>query len=245
VSVVRAANDFSPWACRSEMKSSMMNSPAEMLPKQGFGKHVHAWMLSHMSARYDRMVADRKRALFADLRGRILEIGPGTGPNLRYYSPGICWIGIEPNSYMYPHLRKAAEEAGLRIEIRPGIAERLDAQDASVDAVVSTLVLCSVLDPARTLQEIARVLKPGGRFAFIEHVAAPRGTRLRRVQDLLCPLWKKIGDGCHPNRETWTTIEQAGFEHVQLEHFRLPLGPVGTQIAGFATKKKMDGACQC
>lgn len=204
--------------------------------KAGLGKHIHAWMLAHLTARYERMVADRKRLLFAGLGDDILEIGPGAGPNLRYYPTGTHWIGIEPNPYMYPYLRKAAREAGLKIEIRSGSAEQIDAETASVDAVVSTLVLCSVLDPAATLQEVLRVLKPGGSLVFIEHVAAPPGTRLRRVQDLLCPLWKRMADGCHPNRETGATIEQAGFDRVHYENFRLPLGPVGTQIAGFAIK---------
>ena len=213
----------------------------ESLPQAGFAKRIHAWVLAHLNARYEQLVADRKRALFAGVHGRVLEIGPGTGPNLRFYPSSIRWIGIEPNPYMYPYLRKAAEEAGLSIEIRSAIAERFDVEDASVDTVVSTLVLCSVRDPARALQEILRVLKPGGRFLFIEHVAAQRGTTLRWVQNLICPFWKKIADGCHPNRETWKMIEQAGFDRVQYDNFRLPLGPVSTQIAGSATRKSMGG----
>lgn len=206
------------------------------LPKAGFGKRIHAWMLAHLTARYERLVADRKQRLFANLHGCVLEIGPGAGPNLRYYPTGVQWVGIEPNPYLNPYLRKAAQQSGLGIEIRSGFAEQIPAVEASVDAVVSTLVLCSVQDPAGTLREILRVLKPGGRFVFIEHVAAPRGTRLRRFQNMLCPLWKRLADGCHPNRETWLSIEQAGFDRLQYEHFRLPLGPVGTQIAGYAIK---------
>ena len=193
-------------------------------------------MLAHMAARYERLVADRKRELFAGVHGDVLEIGPGTGPNLKFYPSGIHWIGMEPNPYMYPYLREAARRAGQNIEIRSGTAERIEAETASVDSIVSTLVLCSVRDPARVLQEILRVLRPGGSFRYIEHVAAPRGTRLRRIQDLICPLWKIIGDGCHPNRETWKDIDRAGFERVRYEHFRLPLGPVATQIVGVATK---------
>ena len=105
-----------------------------------------------------------------------------------------------------------------------------------MDAVVSTLVLCSVSDPAAVLRGILRVLKPGGRFLFLEHVLAPPGTRLRRVQKALRPVWKLIADSCHLDRETGTTIEQAGFGQVRYEHFRLPLGPVATQIAGCAVK---------
>ena len=202
----------------------------------GLGSRIHAWVLAHLGARYERMVTDRKRALFAGLAGNVLEIGPGTGPNLVYYPPGIRWLGVEPNPYMYPYLRTAAARAGLQADLRPGMAERLPADDNSMDAVVSTLVLCSVSDPEGVLREIRRVLKPGGRFLFVEHVAAPAGTRLRRVQTAIRPLWKIIGDGCHPDRETGPAIEHAGFTEVRYENFRLPLGPVATQIAGVAVK---------
>jgi len=102
------------------MKAQSVNSsPVVEAPSgAGLGKRIHAWMLAHLNARYERMVAARKRALFADLRGTILEIGPGTGPNLQYYASGIHWIGIEPNPYMYPYLRNAAERVGLRGDLR-------------------------------------------------------------------------------------------------------------------------------
>jgi ubiquinone/menaquinone biosynthesis C-methylase UbiE len=103
--------------------------------------------------------------------------------------------------------------------------------------VVSTLVLCSVPQPEATLQEILRILKPGGRFVFIEHVAARRGTRLRAVQNLIQPVWSLVGDGCHPNRETWDTISQAGFAQTEIEHFWFPGGgPAGPHIAGTGVK---------
>lgn len=192
--------------------------------------------MAHCGPRYERRVAERKRALLGDLGGDILEIGPGTGPNLSFYSKNCRWVGVEPNLYMHPYLHKAAERAALNIEIRMGLAEQLPAEDQSMDAVVSTLVLCSVSDPARVLREVLRVLKPGGRLIFLEHVAAQEGTRLRKVQRWVRPLWKRIAGGCHPDRETGTTIERAGFGRVHYEQFRLPLGPVGPQIAGFAIK---------
>ena len=202
----------------------------------GFGKRVHAWCLAHCAARYERMVAERKRALFAGLRGDILEIGPGAGPNLGYYPKDCRWIGVEPNPFMHRYLREAAARASLRVEIRTLAAEGLPANDQSVDVVVSTLVLCSVREPVTVLREINRVLKPGGRFVFLEHVAAPEGTRLRAVQRFIAPLWKRVADGCHPDRETGPEIERAGFATVHYDSFRLPLGPVSTQIAGFAVK---------
>ncbi|MBI3933098.1 MAG: class I SAM-dependent methyltransferase [Acidobacteria bacterium] len=206
------------------------------IPRAGFGKRVHAWLLARCGGRYERMVAERKRALFANLSGDILEIGPGAGPNLGYYPTDCRWIGVEPNPFMHPYLCQAAERAGLRIEIRTLVAEELPAENQSMDAVVSTLVLCSVNDPAQVLREVHRVLKPGGRFVFLEHVAAPDGTRLRKVQRIIRPVWKYIADGCCPDRETGLAIERAGFADVRYEQFRLPLGPVGTQIAGWAVK---------
>ena len=127
----------------------------------GFGKRVHAWLLAHGTAKYERMVADRKRALLGGVTGTVLEIGPGAGPNLRLYSKDCRWIGVEPNPYMVPYLRQSAEQAGLHTEIRSGVAEQLPAADRSIDAVVATLVLCSVSDPQRVLREVLRVLKPG------------------------------------------------------------------------------------
>lgn len=197
---------------------------------------MHAWFLAHCAARYESMVADRKRALLGELHGDVLEIGPGAGPNLIYYPKDCRWVGVEPNSFMHRYLREAAELADLRIEILELMAESLPVKNNSMDAVVSTLVLCSVQEPAKVLQEIRRVLKPGGRFVFLEHVAASEGTRLRTVQRWIRPLWKRVADGCHPDRETGPAIEQAGFAQVHYDSFRLPLGPVGTQIAGHAIK---------
>ena len=209
---------------------------AETPPKAGFGKRIHAWLLARCTVRYERMVAERKRGLFAGLRGNILEIGPGAGPNLVHYPRNCRWIGVEPNPFMHPYLRKAAERAGLPIEIRTLVAEKLPAEDETMDAVVSTLVLCSVSDPEVVLREILRVLRPGGRFLFLEHVAAAQGTRLRKVQRIIRPVWRSLADGCHPDRDTGLVIERAGFGQVHYENFRLPLGPVSTQIAGFAVK---------
>jgi ubiquinone/menaquinone biosynthesis C-methylase UbiE len=217
---------------KTSNKSKTPHSP-------GWYKRFFAWMMAHGNAEYEDYVSDRKRELFADLHGKVLEIGPGTGPNLSYYPPNIHWIGIEPNPYMHSYLKTEAERLGLDLEIRSGSAEQLEIEDSSMDAVVSTLVLCSVDDLTGTLQEIFRVLKPGGRFFFLEHVAAPQDTSLRRVQQWIRPLWKVIADGCHPDRETWIALENAGFENVSYQHFRASVVPpiVSPQIVGVATKK--------
>lgn len=198
-------------------------------------RRLFAWATARGEATAARLYGDRKRALFADLAGAVLEIGPGAGANLPYFPRGIRWIGVEPNPFMHRHLREQAARLGLGVELRAGTAEQLPVPDASVDAVVGTLVLCSVADPEAALGEIRRVLRPGGRFIFIEHVAAPRGSRLRRVQQAIRPAWRFAADGCHPDRETRAAIEDAGFAAVRLEHFRAPVVVVGPHIAGVAT----------
>jgi SAM-dependent methyltransferase len=182
----------------------------------------------------DEETAARKRALLGDLHGDVLEIGPGAGPNLAYYAPDVRWIGVEPNPHMHEYLMATAKARGRVVDLRLGHAEALPAADGSMDAVVSTHVLCSVHDLEGALAEVRRVLKPGGKLVFLEHVAAAPHTGLRRVQNTLRPLWKVVGDGCHPNRETWRAIEQAGFREVQIEHYRIDAPIVSPHIAGYA-----------
>ncbi len=204
--------------------------------RAGWYKQLFAWMMANANAEYEQAVSDRKQALFSDIHGDVLEIGAGTGPNLRYYPKDIHWTGIEPNPYMHSYLQTEAEKLGLNIDIHAGTAERLEFEDNSLDAVVSTLVLCSIPNLPSTLQEIRRVLKPGGRFFFLEHVAAPQGTLLRNIQSGIKPIWKALADGCHPDRETWVALENAGFESINYEHFRAPMPIVSPQIIGVATK---------
>lgn len=199
-------------------------------------KRLFAWLMANGTVEYEEKISDRKRSLFTNLHGKILEIGPGTGPNLSYYPSDIQWIGIEPNPFMHSYLQKEADKLGLNIDIRIGTAEKLDAEDNSIDTVISTLVLCSVPNLSNTLQEILRVLKPGGRFLFIEHVAAPNSTFLRSVQNTVKPVWQVLGDGCNPNRETGIAIENAGFASVDYQKFDAPVPLVTPHIIGVATK---------
>ncbi|MGB7441520.1 MAG: class I SAM-dependent methyltransferase [Coleofasciculaceae cyanobacterium] len=216
-----------------------MNANSTNKHTPGWYQRLFAWLMAHATAKYEAEMSDRKCELFADLHGKVLEIGPGTGSNLRYYPRDIHWTGIEPNTYMYPYLQQEAERLGLDINIKSKTAERLDAKDNSIDAVISTLVLCSVDNLSTMLQEILRVLKPGGQFFFLEHVAAPQRTGLRRIQNWIQPLWTVVGDGCHPNRETGIALENAGFERVDYQHFRANVPAiVSPQIIGVATKKK-------
>ncbi|MEH2287273.1 class I SAM-dependent methyltransferase [Nostoc sp.] len=200
------------------------------------GKSFFAWMMDANTRKYDKIVSDRKRSLFANLQGEVLEIGPGIGANLSYYPKNIHWIGIESNLDTHSSLQKQAEKLSLNIDLRIGNAEWLDAKDNSIDTVISTLVLCSVPNIDYTLQAILRVLKPGGRFLFIEHVASPQKSLLRQRQNTISPIGKAIGNGCHPDRETWIALGNAGFSNIHYERFDAQLPIVSPYIIGVATK---------
>jgi SAM-dependent methyltransferase len=199
-------------------------------------KRLAARLIAGVNEDYEQVVAPYKRRLFAGLRGDVLEIGPGDGVNLRYYPHEIRWVGIEPNPYLRPYLQAEAARLNMPIDLRSSVAEHIDAPDHSMDTVVGTLVLCSVANQQAVLREVLRVLRPGGRFLFIEHVAAPRHTRLRHLQNAVRPVWQFLVDGCQPNRETWRALEQAGFAQVSYERFDTPVAIVGPHIAGQATK---------
>lgn len=178
----------------------------------------------------------RKHRLFGSLKGEVLEIGAGAGVNLQYLSEDVHWIGLEPNVFFHPYILKEASRLNRQVDVRVGQAEELNSNDDSLDAVIGTLVLCSVEELMPVLREIFRVLKPGGRYYFVEHVAAPRGTLLRFLQDLLRPIWQKILQGCRPNQETLQMIKRVGFEEVVHEEFRGPLPLVRPHISGYARK---------
>lgn len=199
-------------------------------------------------ADYELAVCDRKRELLGKLAHskRVLDVGIGTGPNLPYLRDVDVVVGLDPNEFMTPYAQKAAEQQrarGLQLEMKGGHAEKIPFPDSSFDAVISTLVLCSVVDPAQAISEIQRVLKPGGKFVFIEHVHA-KSEPLRFVQTVLNPLQVLAADGCHLSRDTEKLIREHGaqFESVEIENFKVDSGAAGalisTQICGFAVKKQ-------
>jgi SAM-dependent methyltransferase len=185
-------------------------------------------------------LADRRRRLLAGASGRVLELGAGTGLNLAHYPPGIEQLVLtEPEAPMLARLRERAAGHDPPATVVGAPAERLPAADASVDTVVTTLTLCTVDDLAAALREVHRVLAPGGRLLFLEHVRAG-DERLARRQDLLAPLWLRVAHGCHCNRATLAAIEAAGLVPHDVEHDRMPRVPriVEPLIAGAAVKPK-------
>jgi len=205
-------------------------------PHAGWRGRVFAWFLANAGRRHDSLLGDHKRRLFADLAGTVLEIGPGTGTNLPFYPKGVQWIGVEPNPHMHDYLRKRAAALGITVDLRPGSAEQIDLAPDTIDTVVSTLVLCSVRDLPAVLAEVHRVLRPGGRFIFLEHVAAPKGTWLRRIQQWVRPVWQIFGAGCQPDRDIEAALRDAGFVRIDLNCFRVAAPVISPHVAGVAFK---------
>ena len=198
---------------------------------------LNALFFDIMEGYINSRLAARKSRLFADLPGAVVEIGAGVGANFAYFKEGTRVIAVEPNPHMHPGLRRKARRRSLPLSILENGAEAIDLPDNSVDAVVCTLVLCTVGDPARVIDEVRRILKPGGHFIFIEHVAAPQKTWRRRLQDSLHGFWRYIFEGCNTNRDTGAMLQGAGFRNLQIEEYvmRSPFLPVNSQIAGAAT----------
>ncbi len=203
-----------------------------------YGLHARflAWFMARKGGTYHAFVEARKRDLLRGLEGTLVEIGAGTGPNLQHLPPGLHVVGVEPNPFMHRHFLSEAGRQGRSVSLIRGRTESLPFPDESIDAVLSTLVLCSVGETDRALGEIRRVLKPGGQFLFMEHVAAPEGSWLRRVQRFVRPAWRRIGDGCEPDRTTEENLSRAGFREIRLERFAVPLPLVSPHIAGRAIK---------
>ncbi len=205
------------------------------------------WLMSRI---YDRFLEgaeeaglrEWRRALLGEARGDVLELGAGTGGNLSLYPTGIRRLVLsEPDRHMRAMLlRKLASRPGVEVLDAP--AESLPLPARSFDTVVATLVLCSVEDPGRTLSEIHRVLRPGGTFLFLEHVAAPTGTWSRRAQGVLEPVWRRIAGNCHLTRETGPLLEAAGFALAPLTEELLPGSStlLGRSIRGVARPSPAD-----
>jgi SAM-dependent methyltransferase len=178
-----------------------------------------------VAAKSERAGGARIRAqLLAGAAGRTLEVGAGHGLNLPHYPVAVTELTLsDPSPHMLVQLREAvdADRPGAVTIVEADI-QALPFADAAFDTVVCTYVLCSVPDPARALAEIARVLVPGGRLLFIEHVRAREGTVLGRVQDLIEVPHRLAAAGCHPNRRTADTLAASPLEVVDLRHERQP-----------------------
>jgi SAM-dependent methyltransferase len=206
----------------------------------GAVSRFNAWFFDVFD-RYINFVSRRhKTAAFAGLTSReVVEIGAGVGANLGYLARGTHLIAVEPSLRMHDRLRERAADSGVELTLIARGAETLPLPDASVDEVICSLVLCTVGDPVRVLAEVRRVLRPGGRFRFVEHVAAPHWSPRRWLQRAIRRPWSWLYEGCTLDRHTAATVRAAGFAHVTVHHERLrgsAFVPVNTAAWGIATR---------
>ena len=209
--------DFAQQRIRSKIEARLLDAAAD---------DVHA------------AYGERKAAAISAMSGTVVELGPGTGVNMRYYEPGTHVIAIEPNPVMHESLQRRADEHDVDLEIRTLRGESIDVDDGVAGGVVGTLVLCGVDDPAAVIAEAHRVLADGGTYFFIEHVRAPEGTRTRTAQRALLRPHRWMFNGCEVDRDTESTLRAGPFRHVEIESVdrgRAALW-VRSQIVGTAVK---------
>jgi ubiquinone/menaquinone biosynthesis C-methylase UbiE len=185
------------------------------------------------AALYDRMgegieragVRDARRALLRDAQGSVLEVGAGTGANLEHYPAALDRLVLaEPDRHMARRLADRVASLGRGAEVVDAPVEALPFADGAFDTVVVTLVLCTVEDPAASLQEIRRVLRPGGRLLFMEHVRS-QDPRTACWQDRLRPLQHAFARGCNPNRDTLRAIEASGLQVERVDRRTIEKAP--------------------
>lgn len=188
---------------------------------------IFSWLMAQI---YDRSMQDAETkclhdwrlSLLGNLSGKVLEIGCGTGLNLEYYPDTVTQLTLlEPDANMRKKLHEkinVRKNSNIKIEILDYAAESISLPNDSYDAVVSTLVLCSVKNQNKVLTEVHRILHPGGKFVFIEHIAATNKPDRLKWQRRLEPLWKIIACNCHLTRPTEKAITQAGFSFDEITH---------------------------
>jgi ubiquinone/menaquinone biosynthesis C-methylase UbiE len=167
-----------------------------------------------------RGMRDHRRELLGRAEGKVLELGAGTGLNLAHYAPGVELVLSEPEPAMRAALERRVARSGRPAQVLPASAEALPFADATFDTVVSTMVLCTVQDAAAAIAETRRVLKPGGRLLFVEHVRA-QSVRLARWQDRLARPWAVFAQGCRCNLQTEALLARGlRLERVTRAHWR-------------------------
>lgn len=169
----------------------------------------------------NRVLARPRQRTLARATGRILEIGFGTGRNLPHYPPGVRRIeAIDPDTHLDRYSQPRIAAAGIEVDFHHLNAEHLPFEPDRFDTVVCTLTLCSIPDVVHALDEVRRVLKPGGRFLFLEHgLSSDAG--VARWQRRLDPIQQRIAGGCHLNRDTVALVNQSGLRLLDSEHYYL------------------------
>ena len=200
---------------------------------------IFARVYARVAAAAEAKGAGAHRAEMLDgLEGRVVEVGAGTGLNFRHYPTAVTEVvAVEPEPHLRTLATAEAAHAKVTVTVVDGTADALPLEDASCDAAVCSLVLCSVADQERALGEVRRVLRPGGELRFYEHVLDdnPRFARFQRIVDVIHPY---VSGGCHVTRSTEAAIERAGFEVTKIRRFRFAPEPLtkqaGPKILGAA-----------
>jgi ubiquinone/menaquinone biosynthesis C-methylase UbiE len=190
---------------------------------------LFARLYSRIATREDeRGNADNRVELLAGLHGRVIEVGSGTGSNFAHYPPAVTEVvAVEPEPYLRKKSEEAAATAPVPVRVVDGVADALPVDDASLDAGVVSLVLCSVPDQDAALAELHRAIKPGGELRFYEHVVSNRASRRRLQRALDMTVWPRVAGGCHLTRNTRAAIDRAGFTVQRSRRFPFPPGKLG------------------
>ena len=162
---------------------------------------------------------DKRRELLLPIEGEVLEIGFGTGLNIPFYGNVDVLYALEPNPDIYHLAIERVQHAPFHVRHVQSHAEKLPFADQSLDHVVSTWTLCSIARLDQALAEIYRVLKPTGTLHLVEHVKHPNSVKIQSLQTLLTPIQKRIGDGCHLNRDIERSLQQAKFKFIEKQYF--------------------------
>ncbi|MBS1846309.1 MAG: class I SAM-dependent methyltransferase [Actinobacteria bacterium] len=189
-----------------------------------WGRFFAAYYDRALKASEENGLGDMRRALLADARGRVVEIGAGTGTNLDLYGAEVEDLTlIEPDPHMGARLRDrlAARTHAVPARLVAASAETIPFDDDTFDTAVATLVLCTVPDPVAAITELARVVRPGGHLLFIEHVRSD-DPKTARWQDRLEKPWRFLADGCHCNRDTEANLSASAFQVESIDHGALP-----------------------
>lgn len=180
--------------------------------------------LIHFGMR-QKQLAPMREQLVTETRGRVLEIGIGSGLNLPFYPRELdILLGLDPSRELLQIAKRHSSWVHFPVKLSEGRAEDIPLDDGAVDHVVMSWTLCSVADPPRVLAEVRRVLRPGGSLLFVEHGRAPE-PRVQRWQDRLTPAWRRVAGGCHLNRPIARLIENSGLRVAELEAGYLVTGP--------------------